>query len=428
MNTEQIVARSMLLVELALTVARNTRADPDEQGRGFLRALMAHEAISYGSIWLSPPVPGGLAEQSDELEISATFPRSYSDVDRQSQSSVQSFSRGERPYEVHVLTHGQWQSRSEQIRCEGLVRIGRSGVLRLLSTSQLPELEQTVKSILPVVEIASSSIEGARARVAARVQEERAIQAYKLVAAGEFATKMAHELNQPLNAMRLGVSNLLNQLHQREGADPIPYSLLRTKLLRLETLIGRVGDITGNILRFGRSHSTHTRVNVQQLIETVTDSLAEELRLERISLERELPSQNLHISGDWINCEQILRNILNNCREQLASLPEQAERRVSIKADQSGSSDVMIVIEDTGGGIGKDILAQAGLRAISTKAPSEHRGLGLAVCTALVNEMSGKLVLSNTSRGLKVTLRLPRNFGDGPDDSSTAERNPERSG
>ena len=63
----------MLLVELALTVARNTRADPDEQGRGFLRALMAHEAISYGSIWLSPPVPGGLAEQSDELEISAPF-------------------------------------------------------------------------------------------------------------------------------------------------------------------------------------------------------------------------------------------------------------------------------------------------------------------------------------------------------------------
>ena len=104
----------MLLVELALTVARNTRAEPDEQGRGFLRALMAHEAISYGSIWLSPPVPGGLAEQSDELEISATFPRSYSDVDRQSQSSVQSFSRGERPYEVHVLTHGQWQSKSEQ--------------------------------------------------------------------------------------------------------------------------------------------------------------------------------------------------------------------------------------------------------------------------------------------------------------------------
>ena len=65
-----VVARSMLLVELALTVARNTRAEPDGKV-GDSAALMAHEAISYGSVAL--PVPGGLAEQSDELEISAPF-------------------------------------------------------------------------------------------------------------------------------------------------------------------------------------------------------------------------------------------------------------------------------------------------------------------------------------------------------------------
>ena len=418
----------MLLVELALTVARNTRAEPDEQGRGFLRALMAHEAISYGSIWLTPQVAGGLAEDTEEVENSAAFPSSYRDVDRQSQHSVQLFSRANHTYEVSNLTHGEWQSVSERIRCEGLLRIGRRGVLRLLSTSECPELEQMVKSILPVVEIASSSIEGARARVAARVQEERAIQAYKLVAAGEFATKMAHELNQPLNAMRLGVNNLLHQLHQPADAEPLPYDVLRAKLLRLDTLIGRVGEITGNILRFGRSHSAHTRVNVKQLIETVTDSLAEEFRFERVSLDRDLPAQTMHIAGEWINCEQILRNILNNCREQLATLPEDSERHISIQADRSGQSELVIVVEDTGGGIRKEVLAEAGLRAISTKAPSEHRGLGLAVCTALINEMRGKLWLSNTSRGLKVTLRLPLYCDDEPVDSSIAKPNQRKIG
>ena len=428
MNAEQIVARSMLLVELALTVARNTRAEPDEQGRGFLRALMAHEAISYGSIWLTPQVAGALAEDTEEVENSASFPSSYRDVDRQSQHSVQLFSRADHTYEVSNLTHGEWQSVSERIRCEGLVRIGRRGVLRLLSTSERPELEQMVKSILPVVEIASSSIEGARARVAARVQEERAIQAYKLVAAGEFATKMAHELNQPLNAMRLGVNNLLHQLHQPDDAEPLPYDALRAKLLRVDTLIGRVGEITGNILRFGRSHSAHTRVNVKQLIETVTDSLAEEFRFERVVLDRDLPAQTMHIAGEWINCEQILRNILNNCREQLATLSGDSDRYISIKADRSGQSHLVIVVEDTGGGISKEVLAEAGLRAISTKAPSEHRGLGLAVCTALINEMRGKLWLSNTSRGLKVTLRLPLYCDDEPVDSSIAKPNQRKIG
>ena len=59
-----------------------------------------------------------------------------------------------------MSSHTAVQSKSEQIRCEGLVQ-SATAMTPTPQHERTPELEQTVKSILPVVEIASSSIEGA---------------------------------------------------------------------------------------------------------------------------------------------------------------------------------------------------------------------------------------------------------------------------
>ena len=59
-----------------------------------------------------------------------------------------------------------------------------------------------------------------RSRARARLQLTCKKRLYKPINSSqqEFTNKMAHELNQQVNAMQLGVSNLLNQLHQREDA------------------------------------------------------------------------------------------------------------------------------------------------------------------------------------------------------------------
>lgn len=224
-----------------------------------------------------------------------------------------------------------------------------------------------------------------------RILRERASRE-SLAAVGEFAASLAHEVRNPLTAVKID----LQSLEERLGDDPSLTLPLRRALEEIDRLDATVGDALSMV----RQGDEDRMLDVWQPIETAAHSAAPAFARVDATLDAERGNSELPVFGDAAGLEQLFLNLLLNAAE---ALPQGG--RATIGARTEGDS-VCIRIEDDGPGIPEPVRDRIFEPLFSTK--EAGTGLGLTISRRIVEAHRGELSVRDAEGGgTCVEVRLP---------------------
>ncbi len=238
-----------------------------------------------------------------------------------------------------------------------------------------------------------------RAEEHTRRQQERLQATSRLVAMGEMASSLAHELNQPLAAISSYCTASLNLI--RNGST---VEALTTPIEKAVEQAQRAGQIIRRI--YGgvrRSDGRMEPLQLDQCVEAALSLIAHDLRRQNIRIEDVYLARPM-VSGDRVLLEQAIFNLLRNAADAMQATPADI-RLLSIKLDIiDGYAE--LTITDSGSGIPAE-LADALFDPLFTTKP-EGLGMGLAICRSVVENHRGRLWFdSRPEGGTMFHVRLP---------------------
>ena len=230
-----------------------------------------------------------------------------------------------------------------------------------------------------------------------KLREAQLFNLSKLASLGEMATGVAHEMNQPLHALRLAIYNVQRQISRPQFAAEAGASQkkLAEKFARMDDLVTRCDGLVRQMRTFGKAPSADlVPMQLQTIVEEAQLLFVEQLRLNDIAL-------IIKIDPDaWVLCapeqlEQVLINLLANARDAVAECPTKEIRLETQKQDGRW----MLRVIDTGSGIDDAIKNRLFEPFFTTKDVNQGTGLGLSISFGMINEMGGVLSIENNSDG-----------------------------
>lgn len=218
----------------------------------------------------------------------------------------------------------------------------------------------------------------------------------RLVAVGEFAASLAHEVRNPLTALRMDLQRAEEQLPTESAS--------REPLERALRVVTRLNQTVAGALRVARSGTAGTDlVNLRVPLERALEITAPVFAQVGAVLEAPAP----HGDPTVVRCdpaamEQLFLNLLLNAAQSFSG---DAAGRVTVSI-QATVGVVDVAIRDTGQGISPELLPRVFDPFVSTK--PEGTGLGLAIARQIAMAHGGELHLTSEVRmGTIVRLRLP---------------------
>lgn len=204
----------------------------------------------------------------------------------------------------------------------------------------------------------------------------------KLAVAGRLAATIAHEINNPLEA----VTNLLYLLQSTAlDRDQQAYCALMADELR------RVGEITTHTLRFHRQTTRPAHIRVEDLLESVLALFGGRLRNASVEVECRF-RKTREVFGYDGELRQVIANLVGNAVDAMSGGPIRP-RRLLLRAREEtrgGRAGVVVTVADTGPGIATATLQHIFDPFFTTKGEF-GTGLGLWVTTEIVNKHGGTL-------------------------------------
>ncbi|PJE25717.1 two-component system, NtrC family, C4-dicarboxylate transport sensor histidine kinase DctB [Pseudooceanicola antarcticus] len=228
------------------------------------------------------------------------------------------------------------------------------------------------------------------------VAEQTIAQSQKLAALGEMSAAVAHELNQPLAAMKTylaGAQLLLRRARPDEAL---------ASFSRIDDLIGRMGAITRQLKSYARTGGdAFTQVDVAEALASSLSMMEPQLRQRRVRITRALPEKPVLVMADRVRLEQVMINLLKNALDATANV-DQAQIDIILSAGETA----MLTVRDNGEGIQDlDALFEP---FYTTKQPGDGTGLGLAISSGIIADLGGRLTARNAEAGGAVfEVQLP---------------------
>ncbi len=200
---------------------------------------------------------------------------------------------------------------------------------------------------------------------------------------GQTMTTLAHEINQPLNALSMYLFTAGRAIEQGQAEQA------RTTLSKAEGLINRIDAIIRSLRQFTRRAELETPLHPVDLRQTFT--VAWELLAMRHKPQQGMlviPDDTVWIQGDEVRVHQVLVNVLSNA---LDACPHAAQITVSWQI-QAGR--LCVLIADNGPGWPAALLPS--LLKPFTTSKTVGLGIGLSICVSLMTQMEGALRLAST--------------------------------
>ena len=239
-----------------------------------------------------------------------------------------------------------------------------------------------------------------------RRSQQQLTQSAKMATLGEMATGLAHEINQPLNVMRMAIVNVLKRL----SIGDVQVDYLTDKLNRIDTQVQRAARVVDHMRVFGRrSEIEQHPFNPAQAIEGTLSLLAEGMRGKGVDLRISETAFEVQVRGHVDQLEQVLINLMVNARDALLGKREsnpEFKPWIAVYAERDEQS-VRLWVEDNGGGIDERLLERIFEPFFTTKPVGIGTGLGLSVSYGIVENMGGKLSVRNSTEGARFCIELP---------------------
>ncbi|MDQ0474766.1 sensor histidine kinase [Labrys wisconsinensis] len=238
-----------------------------------------------------------------------------------------------------------------------------------------------------------------RQRIEAKLQVARdeLAQANRLATLGQVTAGLAHEVNQPVAAIRSYADNAVAFLDRGDHA------AVRDNLATVAGLTERIGAITGTLRGFSRKATGET--GPLALVEALDGALmlvGTRARRLGVALDADRPEPGLAVIANRVRLEQVLVNLLQNALDALEERPEPAIR-IGLAATPM---EAILTVADNGPGIAPEVLAALFTPFLTTK--PRGVGLGLVISKDIVDEFGGHLAADNAPGGgacFTLTLR-----------------------
>jgi len=209
----------------------------------------------------------------------------------------------------------------------------------------------------------------------------------RLLSVDAVTAAISHELRTPLAAIALNASTALSQL--------------RSNSLELEEMDSILSDIEADSLRAGsiissiRELSKHAAVrraltSVADVVRIALKLMQHDLQINEVSVETEFPDNLPKVHLDGTQLQQVLLNLVKNAIDAMRVVPPQA-RRLRLSGGLDGHSTVLLHVQDSGPGIPAEDQSRIFEPFFTTK--SSGMGLGLAICSTVIENHGGKLRL-----------------------------------
>ncbi len=230
------------------------------------------------------------------------------------------------------------------------------------------------------------------------------IQANKLTALGEMSTGIAHELNQPLTAIKLGSEFLKMMIEEKQQ---IGEQDLSEVVHEISDQVDRASQIINRLRAFGRKpdfvkKAKETDVNAS--VRNVLAIMAHQLIAENITVRFDSDEDISPVLAHENLLEQVIFSLISNARDAVMQKKTDALCMIEIRSFQE-ENQVSLAISDTGTGISADIRDKIFEPFFTTKEVGKGMGLGLSIVYGIVKDLNGDIEV-RTEEGRGSTFRL----------------------
>lgn len=273
-------------------------------------------------------------------------------------------------------------------------------------TDETLKLQKTIKKEVmagkDVYEITCQLLKGAEDTVLIsiknitidKINRNQMLQTNKMIAVGQLAAGMAHEIRNPLGIIRTQSYLLRLNENQEETTNK--------SLDFIDSSVNRASSIIDNILSFSRlTGNKKDFVNLKEIIQKIIEMHNDIIKKEniRVSLECSI-GEKLNLSTE--SMEHILLNLISNAVE---AMEHGGEIKINANVEEG---NIIIVCEDTGCGIDEKNMNNIFNPFFTTKELGKGTGLGLFIVYSEVEKMGGKIhVSSKLGEGTKFTITIP---------------------
>jgi PAS domain S-box-containing protein len=237
----------------------------------------------------------------------------------------------------------------------------------------------------------------------------------KLATVGQMAAGIAHEMNQPLNVVRMAADNVLIRM-EKGTVDP---AYIQDKLELIGDQAAKVGKMILHMRIFARDDARDLKpFNPADSVRSAIRLMDMRLRLANIRLDMELAESCSPVLGHAQQLEQVIINLLVNAHDAILDhgTPFGSEvGRIMVKLSEDETSDMVVIrVNDTGGGIPANIRDRVFDPFFTTKDVGQGTGLGLSICSTMIAEMKGRIEIIDAAFGTEMVVSLPKYKMDAP--------------
>jgi two-component system C4-dicarboxylate transport sensor histidine kinase DctB len=289
-------------------------------------------------------------------------------------------------------------------RSEASIRAARQASIN--AELELRVQERTAKLRNTNQRLTQEMEERRRAEAHIMLMQDELVQSNKLAILGQIAAGVAHEINQPLAAIRSYADNA-GVFLDRDEVDQV-----QKNLTVIAGLTDRIGVITDELRTFARkSNAPAAPVVLSEAICGALLLLAARIRQQGVTIERCEADEDVKVMAERFRLEQVLVNLIQNALEAMDGMgsPRIAIAVSSVKV--SGREKVRVAVSDNGPGLAPHAAHSLFTPFATTK--TRGLGLGLVISRDIVSEFGGDLSLKparaeDGTSGASFVITLPK--------------------
>ncbi len=362
------------------------------------RKRLQESELKYRSLFDSAPNPIFVVDCSNETILDANpraaelygyalqelfgmpFQKLGQDHIKQCLISLDSSINGE-----HVEDDGNKQSGKEYLYYPKILHIKNGGHPFYVNMHACPTSYGGTQAIVVAITDITEMME----------KDAQLVQAAKMKTLGEMSAGIAHEINQPLNTIKMGSEYLNLLLDQKKS---ISESQIRDMATEISEQVDRATEIINNLRAFGRkSGLTMERVTLSEPIQGVLSIIGRQFSIQRIAIRLDLADNLPQVKGHNNRLQQVFFNLLNNARD---AIQEKMEYEPDLYGDilvrtYSENSKVVVTVTDNGVGIPEVVRNKIFEPFFTTKQTGKGMGLGLAITYGIVRDYGGTIKIDS---------------------------------
>lgn len=287
---------------------------------------------------------------------------------------------------------------------EGFAKVLATGEEVSLNLSlQKPDGTRIVLEVRLTPMRSGTEVDGVALALYDRSELSAVIQSGRLMALGQLAAGVAHEIKNPLNNMLLAVRGIQERLE--------PGGTLSAQDRDYFEIAERNADRIGELIRLLREFArpaefTRKPVQIRRVIEESLTFFRTRFRHQDIDIEIDLPDDLPPVLGEERRLQQVFVNLFVNAEDAMEGQSE--PKRIRVEA-RSAPDRIVLAVSDTGSGIPDEVRDAIFDPFFTTKDPNKGTGLGLSISKSILDLHEGRIaaVPNPAGRGARFEIELP---------------------